>query len=449
MTPTLSRAIDSYPNRFDPAALGALPDHLQRTIRRRNEVLGPGYTLIYRNPVEFVAGRGAHLFDQEGNDYLDAYNNVPCVGHAHPRVVDAVSQQIAKVNTNTRYVEEALVDYAERLLGTFPAGLSRVSFACSGSEANDLAMRVAKFHTGHEGIIVTRWAYHGITREVSSFSPSLGDGSPLGPAVRLVDAPDPRAIPPGTTLAEHMLGEVRGAIEDLERHGHGLAAMISDSAYSSDGIFTEPLGYMPALIEAVHSAGGVYIADEVQSGFARLGDSMWGFSRHHVLPDMVTMGKPMGNGLPISGVVFRPEVCEEFGRSVRYFNTFAGSSVPVAAAAAVLDVFEEEGVQPRVLENGKALRAGLEQLTQESPHVAEVRGTGLYVAVEVVQDRETRAPARARAEDVINGMRDRRVLISGTGRAANVLKIRPPLAFSAADVTRFLETFAEVSKDLL
>lgn len=449
MTSTLSRAIDSYPNRFDPGALGALPDHLQEIIRRRNDVLGPGYTLIYRQPVEFVSGGGAHLFDHEGNDYLDAYNNVPCVGHAHPRVVDAVSQQMAKMNTNTRYVEEALVNYAERLLATFPPELSRVSFACSGSEANDLAMRVAKFHTRNEGIIVTRWAYHGITREVSSFSPSLGDGSPLGPAVRLVDAPDPRAIPTGTTLAEHMLAEVHGAIEDLERHGYGLAALVSDSAYSSDGIFTEALGYMPAVVDTVHSAGGVYIADEVQSGFARLGDSMWGFSRHHALPDMVTMGKPMGNGLPISGVVFRPEVCEEFGRSVRYFNTFAGSSIPVAAAAAVLDVFEEEGVQARVLENGTALRSGLDQLTRESPHVAEVRGSGLYVAVEVVRDRDNRVPDRGRAEDVINAMRDRHVLISGTGRAANVLKIRPPLAFSSADVTRFLETFAEVSRDHL
>jgi 4-aminobutyrate aminotransferase-like enzyme len=176
---------------------------------------------------------------------------------------------------------------------------------------------------------------------------------------------------------------------------------------------------------------------------------MWGFGRHGVLPDIVTMGKPMGNGVPISGVVFRPEVSNEFGRSVRYFNTFGGSSIPVAAGAAVLDVFEDENVQQRVLENGTALRAGLEEITRESPHVAQVRGSGLYVAVEIVEDLETRAPDRARAEDVINDMRDRRILISGTARGANVLKVRPPLAFSSADVTRFLETFAEVAKDRL
>ncbi|CAM5700372.1 Acetylornithine/succinyldiaminopimelate aminotransferase [Streptomyces alboniger] len=193
-----------YPNRFDPAALGELPERLQSTVKRRNNVLGPGYALNYREPVEFVPGRGAHLFDRDGNDYLDAYNNVPCVGHAHPHVVEAVSRQMAAVNTNTRYVQESLVDYAERLLATMPEALARVSFACSGSEANDLAVRVARFHTGGEGIVVTRWAYHGLTREVASFSPTLGAGSPLGPNVRLIDAPDPRLVPPGSSLPDYM-----------------------------------------------------------------------------------------------------------------------------------------------------------------------------------------------------------------------------------------------------
>jgi 4-aminobutyrate aminotransferase-like enzyme len=449
MTSTLSRAIVNYPNRFDPGVLSELPEHLQETIRRRNNVLGPGYTLIYKEPVEFVAGHGAHLVDRDGNDYLDAYNNVPCVGHAHPHVVEAVTRQMAAVNTNTRYVQESLVDYAERLLATFPEELSKISLACSGSEANDLAVRVARYYTGGEGIIVTRWAYHGITREVASFSPHLGAGSPLGPNVRLIDPPDPRLAAPGSTLAEHMRTQVRGAIDDLERHGYRLAALITDCAYTSDGIFTDPVGYMQGVVEEVHAAGGVYIADEVQAGFARLGDSMWGFSRHGVVPDIVTMGKPMGNGLPLSGVVFRPEVCDEFGQNVRYFNTFGGSSIPVAAGAAVLDVFEKENVQQRVLANGTALRTGLEEITKDSAYVAEVRGSGLYVGMEIVKDRATLEPDRARTEDVINDLRDRRILISGAGPSANVLKIRPPLAFDSADVTRFLETFADVAKDRL
>jgi 4-aminobutyrate aminotransferase-like enzyme len=449
MSSTLSQGIVNYPNRFDPAVLDRLPDRLQETIRRRTKVLGPGYTLVYREPVEVVSGHGAHLIDRDGNDYLDAYNNVPCVGHAHPHVVEAVSRQMAAVNINTRYAQESLVDYAERLLATFPEELSKLSLACSGSEANDLAVRVARFHTGGEGIIVTRWAYHGITREVASFSPHLGAGSPLGPNVRFIDPPDPRLVAAGSTLAEHMRNQVRRAIDDLERHGYKLAALITDCAHTSDGIFTDPVGYLTAMVEEVHAAGGVYIADEVQAGFARLGDSMWGFSRHGALPDIVTLGKPMGNGLPVSGVVFRPEVCEEFGRNVRYFNTFGGSSIPVAAAAAVLDVFEKENVQRRVLENGKALHAGLDEITRDSPYVAEVRGSGLYVGVELVKDRETLDPDRALAENITNDLRDRRVLISGTGKAANILKIRPPLAFTAADVTRFLETFAEVAKDRL
>ena len=202
---------------------------------------------------------------------------------------------------------------------------------------------------------------------------------------------------------------------------------------------------MPRVVEEVHAAGGVYVADEVQAGFARLGDTMWGFIRHDVLPDIVTMGKPMGNGMPLSGVVFRPEVCEDFGQNVRYFNTFAGSSIPVAAGAAVLDVFEAENVQQRVIDNGHALRTGLQQITSESPHVSEVRGNGLYVGVEIVTDRDTDHPDRTRADHVITDLRNHRILISGSGEDANILKIRPPLAFDAADVTRFLETFAKVA----
>ena len=447
MTSKLSRALVNYPNRFDPEVLEELPQRQRELIRRRDKVLGPGYTLIYREPVEFVSGRGAHLFDRDGNDYLDAYNNVPCVGHAHPHVAQAVAQQMAAVNTNTRYLQEGLVEYAERLLATFPAELSKLSLGCSGSEANDLAIRVARHHTGNEGIIVTRWAYHGITREVASFSPHLGAGSPLGPNVRLIDPPDPRLAAPGTTLAEHMRGQVKAAIEDLERHGYRLAALITDCAYTSDGIFTDPIGYMDGVVEEVHAAGGVYIADEVQAGFARLGETMWGFARHGVLPDIVTMGKPMGNGMPLSGVVFRPEVCEDFGQNVRYFNTFAGSSIPVAAGAAVLDVFEAENVPARVQATGEALRAGLRELTQDSAHVAEVRGAGLYVGVDIVT--EAGQPDRARAENLITEMRNHRILISGTGRNANTLKIRPPLAFDHADVARFLDTFAIVAKNHL
>lgn len=435
-----------HPKRIDASGISDLAERLQDIIRRRDLVLGPGYQFSETIPVEFVSSFGAHLIDRDGNDYLDAYNNVPGVGHAHRHVVDAVSRQLSAVNTDTRYPQELLVDYAERLLATFPAELSKLSLPCTGSEANDLAIRVARFHTGGEGIIATRWAFHGRTREVASFSPMLGAGSPLGPNVRLIAAPDPRLVGSECSLEDYMRNQMRSAIDDLERHGYKLAALIADPAFTSDGIFTHPVGFMKAVVDEVHAAGGLYVADEVQSGFAQLGDSMWGFSRHEVIPDIVTMGKAMGNGFPISGVVFRPEVSDEFGQKVSYFNTLGGRSISIAAASAVLDVLEEENVRERVVANGMTLRAGLEALTRESPYVAEVRGSGLYLGVEIIKDKRTLEPDSDRAESIIKDMRDRRVLISRTGPAANVLKIRPPLAFTAADVSRLLETFEVVAK---
>ncbi|CAH2405113.1 aspartate aminotransferase family protein [Mesorhizobium escarrei] len=438
-----------HPKSIDASGTSNLPERLQDIIRRRDTVLGPGYQFSETIPVEFVSSFGAHLIDSDGNDYLDAYNNVPGVGHAHRHVVDAVSRQIAAVNTDTRYPQEPLVAYAERLLATFPAELSKLSLPCTGSEANDLAVRVARFYTGGEGIIATRWAFHGRTREVASFSPMLGAGSPLGPNVRLIAAPDPRLCVPEQSVEEYMRDQVRSAIIDLERHGYKLAALIADSAFTSDGIFTHPVGFMQAMIDEIHAAGGLYIADEVQSGFAQLGGTMWGFSRHAVTPDVVTMGKAMGNGFPISGVVFRPEVCDEFGQKVSYFNTLGGRSISVAAASAVLDVFEQENVRERVVVNGATLLAGLETLTRNSPYVAEIRGSGLYLGVEIVKDRGTLEPDPILCERIIKGLRDRRVLISRTGPAGNVLKVRPPVAFTATDVSRFLETFAIVAKQRL
>ncbi|MES0076873.1 aspartate aminotransferase family protein [Mesorhizobium sp. M0058] len=436
-------------NLIDRSGISLLPERLQDIVRRRDTVLGPGYQFSETIPVEFVSSFGAHLIDSNGNDYLDAYNNVPGVGHAHSHIVDAVSRQIAAVNTDTRYPQEPLVAYAERLLATFPPELSKLSLPCTGSEANDLAIRVARFYTGGEGIIATRWAFHGRTREVASFSPMLGAESPLGPNVRLIAPPDPRLCGSQRSLDEYMRTQVRSAIIDLERHGYRLAALIADSAFTSDGIFTHPVGFMQPIVNEVHAAGGLYIADEVQSGFAQFGDSMWGFSRHAFIPDIVTMGKAMGNGFPISGVVFRPEVSDEFGQRVSYFNTLGGRSISVAAASAVLDVFEQENVRERVVVNGATLLAGLETLTRNSPYVSEIRGSGLYLGVEIVRDRETLEPDPTRCESIIKDLRDRRVLISRTGPAGNVLKVRPPVAFSAADVSRFLETFAIVAKQRL
>ena len=427
-------------NAFDPDHSDRLDDRTRRQVRRRADVLGPGYQLFYQHPVEIVRGRGAHLFDAEGRDYLDAYNNVPCVGHCHPHVVEAVQRQVAQLNTNTRYLQDSLVSYAERLLATFPRQLSKVTFACTGSEANDLALRVARYATGNQGVIVTSCAYHGLTAEVAAFSPSLGPGSPLGAHVQTIAAPDPRLAKEGD-VAAFMREQVEAAIWHLQRRGLGVAALYADSIFSSDGVFADPAGFLRPVVDAVHAAGGLYVADEVQPGFTRLGDSWWGFQRHGIVPDIVTLGKPMGNGIPISAAVFRPEITEEFGRNVRYFNTFGGSTVPIAAASAVMDVIESEGLQARARETGRALRQGLESTLSGSRHLAAIRGTGLFIGVELQDDAGT--PDSARATLLVNDLRERGVLISASGPGANVLKIRPPLAFDHADATRFLETFAK------
>ncbi|MBP2267789.1 4-aminobutyrate aminotransferase-like enzyme [Pseudarthrobacter sp. PvP004] len=427
-------------NGFDPARIDELPQQMQANIRRRDKSLGPGYRLFYDKPLEIVRGKGVTLFDQEGNEYLDVYNNVPSVGHAHPRVIEAVHQQMQTLNTNTRYVQESILSYSEQLLSTLPAQLGHVMFTCTGSEANDLAMRVAKYATGQQGIIVTSGAYHGLTAEVASFSPSLGAGVPLGANVRVIDAPDAlRYASDHSSLEDHLRAQVRAAIADLQRHGIGLAAFIADSIFSSDGIFAGPAGFLRPIIEEVHAVGGLYIADEVQPGFGRTGEEWWGFQRHGIVPDIVTMGKPMGNGIPIAAAVFKPELLVEFGKNIRYFNTFGGNSVAIAAAQAVLDVIRDESLMENSLKVGAKIQTELRQLTQNMEQVAEIRGSGLFVGVDIVADASSLTPDGDTAARIVNKLREERILISASGAQGNVLKLRPPMSFSMNDADRLIE----------
>ncbi|MGX9901138.1 aspartate aminotransferase family protein [Arthrobacter sp. SA17] len=413
-------------NGFDPNRLGELPELMQKNIRRRDQSLGPGYRLFYDTPLEVVRGKGVTLFDRDGNEYLDVYNNVPSVGHAHPKVIAAVHDQMQILNTNTRYVQESILDYSEQLLATFPAELGHVMFTCTGSEANDLAMRVAKYATGNQGIIVTSGAYHGLTAEVSSFSPSLGVGVPLGANVRVIDAPDAlRFTSDQGSLEDHLRNQIRAAIADLHRHGIGLAAFIADSIFSSDGIFAGPTGFLRPIIEEVHAAGGLCIADEVQPGFGRTGTEWWGFQRHGITPDIVTIGKPMGNGIPVAAAIFKPELLIEFGKNIRYFNTFGGNSVAIAAAQAVLDVIHEESLIENAHKVGEKIITGLKDITQDLDQVAEIRGSGLFVGVDMVTDRSTLTPDGDTAAGIVNKLREERILISACGAQGNVLKLRP------------------------
>lgn len=425
-------------NGFDPDRAGELPPAARELISRRERVLGKPYRLFYREPLHLVRGSGAHLFDAQGNDYLDAYNNVPAVGHSNARVQDAVARQLGTLNTHTRYLTDEIVEYAERLTAKFSPTLSQVMFTCTGSEAVDLAVRMARRVTGGEGIIVTRNAYHGTTASVAELTPSLGPGNSIPARTALVDAPDSVR---GPASAAEFVAQVRSAIANFAAQGIPFAGIIVDSVLSSDGLRLEPAGFLAQAAQVAHEAGGLYIADEVQPGFGRTGD-WWGYTRHGFVPDLVVLGKPMGNGLPIAGVVGSPEVFDAFGSEVRYFNTFGGNPVSIAAATAVLDEIEQRGLLEHAAHTGHRLATGLRSIAADleraggASRVAEVRGAGLFLSVEYVAPDGGATPDPAAALAMVNHLRDRRILVSASGTYENVLKIRPPLVFDAEEPLR-------------
>jgi 4-aminobutyrate aminotransferase-like enzyme len=427
-------------NAFDAENADKLDAETRALVERRQRVLGQPYRMFYEEPVRFERASGVRLYDADGNAYLDAYNNVPSVGHCHPRVVQAIAEQSARLNIHTRYLDESIVTYAERLLEHFPAETNRLMLTCTGSEANDLALRIAQNHTSGTGFIVTRNAYHGISNAVAAMSPSLGQHVPLGRDVRTVTAPDPALA--GGDVGAFFEAEVRQAIADMQRHGIRPAGLLVDTIFSSDGVFGEPAGFLKGAAAAIREAGGLFIADEVQAGFGRMGSAMWGFERHRLVPDLVTMGKPMGNGYPIAGVVARAEFLERFAREARYFNTYGGNPVACAAGLAVLDIIRDEGLMENALVVGEHLKRGFEALAQRHSTLGGVRGQGLFLGVDIV-DGQDGTPDPHHAAKLVNELRRRRVLISASGPLGNVLKIRPPLPFSLADADELVHSCDE------
>lgn len=412
-------------------------------IARRDALLGPAYRLMYQHPLHIVRGEGVWLIDPEGRRYLDIYNNVASLGHCHPAVSEAVCKQVQILATNTRYLHDTILELAERLLATVPeTGLAHLMLTCTGSEANDLAYRIAQVRTGGTGVIVTDTAYHGFTDAVSKFSPSLGVTVDLGAHVRLVRAPR-RYHAEGADLGERFTHDVEAAIADLKRHGIKPAALLVDSLFTSDGILPDPAGFLKGAVDAIKRAGGLFIADEVQPGFGRTGECMWGFQRHGVIPDIVTLGKPMGNGQPIASLLATADALAEFGKNSRYFNTFAGNTVSCAAALAVLDTIEKEGLIQHAARVGTILREGIAELAHRHEAIGDVRGVGMFVGVELVSDRATRAPDREFTTRVVNRMRDKGVLLSACAMGHNVLKIRPPLVLSAEQAGMVIEVLDE------
>ena len=432
-------------NRFDARHAEDLNAGLDSLIARRQATFGASSVLVYQRPIRMVRAEGVWMFDADGRRYLDVYNNVASVGHCHPRVVEAIAKQAATLNTNTRYLYDTVHDYAERLLKTFPARLSNIVFTCTGSESNDFALRLTKSFTGGAGFVVTETAYHGNTEAVTEVSPASFKTRSVPPHVRTVPAPDPYRDPTndvGVRFAE----DVAKAVADLARNGVKFGGLLVDSIFSSDGIYADPAGFLKQAVDVVHKAGGLFISDEVQPGFGRTGTAMWGFQRHSVEPDIVTMGKPMGNGFPVGGVVTRPEILEALCETTGYFNTFGGNPVAAAAGLAVLDVIEDEGLIENAREIGGYFRAGLHEIAGRHPSIGDVRGAGLFIGIEFSLPGTTE-PDPAAASYAINALKERGVLIGATGVYGNVLKVRPPLCFARDNADLFLETLDAVLSD--
>ena len=423
------------------------------TLAERKARLGRNLSISYRRPIKIVRGLGQYLYDDTGRAYLDGVNNVAHVGHSHPYVIAAGQRQMEVLNTNTRYLHDAILEYARRLSATLPPKLSVFYFVNSGSEANDLALRLARTATGRQDVITLDVAYHGHTQALIEVSPYKHDG-PGGkgrpPFVQKVIMPDPYRGPYLGYSAESgkaFAGHVEKAISQIAAAGRGVAAFICESLMGCGGQIVFPDAYMAEAFRHVRAAGGICIADEVQTGFGRVGTHFWGFQTQSVVPDIVTMGKPAGNGHPLAVVATTPEIADRFANGMEYFNTFGGNPVSCAIGLAVLDVIEQEGLQENARVTGDYLMDGLRALQAGHPLIGDVRGLGLYIGAELVLDRQTMEPAGDHASYVANRMREMGVLISTDGPFHNVLKIKPPIVFSRADADHLLWALGEVLRD--
>ena len=413
--------------------------------------MGKAYRLFYDQPLNITHAEDVWLFDADGRKYLDVYNNVPHVGHCHPHVVEAITRQSKTLNTHTRYLNNTVISYAERLTSLFPDGLDIAMFACSGTEANELALRLARAKTGASGMIVTDHAYHGTSWAIAEITTAYQGHEERGDNIVTIPSPDtfrgPHADDSGA--ASKYAAYVSQAIEELQRRGHRPAALIVDTIFSNEGIPEVPDGFLQQAAELVRAAGGLLIADEVQAGFGRLGSETWGFMTHNTTPDIVTMGKPMGNGYPVSAVVTGENIVDAFSKKSHYFNTFGGNPVACAAANAVLDVMDSQNLQANSLTVGDYLMRGLEALAEKQELIGDLRGSGLFIGIDLTLDKKTKAPASRQATQAINLLKEKGLLLGTTGRYDNVLKIRPPLTFSQAHANLVLtaldETLATVS----
>ena len=414
----------------------------QSMLDRRARLMGPNVPTFYREPLHLVRGEGVWLWDKDGKRYLDCYNNVPHVGHCHPHVVQAICAQAGVLNTHTRYLHDTVLDLIERLGATMHHGTTQAILTCTGSEANDIAMRMAQAVTGKTGIIATDNTYHGNTALVSQLSTRKPPIGGYAKNVKLVPAPD-SLRPVGGTVegqAAAFAAHVARAVAELQADGFGLSGMLICPLFANEGLPDLAPGFLDPAVAVIRKAGGVIIADEVQPGFGRSGTHFWGHDRLGFAPDVVTMGKPMGNGHPVAAVFATPHVMGAFREAFGYFNTFGGNPVSAAAAMAVLDVMETEGLQDNARTTGAYMLDRLRALRH--PWIAQVRGVGQFYGVEFVTDDGT--PATAFVADVIEAMVARGVILNNIGKHRNTLKMRPPMPFKPDHADIVADTLVQV-----
>lgn len=423
-----------------PRSSGSPPQDAEGLLRRRKRVLGETY-MFYDQPLHLVRGHGSSVFDADGKRYLDCYNNVPNVGHCHPHVVAAIATQAATLNTSTRYLHSEVIRLGERLSGTLPPELDTWVFTCSGSEANDLAVRIARAVTGRQGVMVTENSYHGNTTVTTDLSLIEYDAAKRPKWVACLPPPNVyrgRYRTGETDLGSKYAIHFETARSELKAAGEDVAAVLIDSIFDAEGVLLPPADYLPRVWHNIKAAGGLFIADEVQMGFGRSGTHMWGFQDFGIVPDIVTMGKPMGNGHPIAAVAMRGDIAREFRKHIGYFNTFGGNPVSCAAANATLDVLLGDRLQERARVVGSELMARLLEMACKHHCVGHVHGRGLFLGVDIVADRATRDPAKMKARRIRERLKQLGVLAATAGPLGNVVKIRPPMCFSLEDARECL-----------
>ena len=419
-----------------------------RLQKLRKKYLSHSFSLSYDKPIHVVSGKAQYLYDSKGNEYLDAVNNIQHVGHSHPKVTEAANEQFKKLNTNTRYLDETILDYAHELTSKLPSNLNKCYFTNSGSESNDLALRIARNHSNSKETIVLEGAYHGHATSLIEISPYKHDGpGGEGPPdyVHVVPMPDPyRGIYRGPSSGLKYAAEVETILHEIRLNSKRLSAFIFEPILGCGGQIIPPDGFLSSSFKMIRDNKGICIADEVQVGFGRMGDCFWGFETQDIVPDIVTLGKSIGNGHPLSVLITNEELSDGFNNGMEYFNSFGGNPVSCAIGHAVLNVIEEEELQKNAFTVGNKLKSLLNELKSVHDIIGDVRGKGLFLGVEITKDPETLEPYQKMARKIVNEMRNKGILLSSDGPDHNVIKIKPPMVFSSANALFLVETLDKI-----